>query len=112
MKKCYICFQPTNNQVCTCELANAHRSCILHWILLKGHAKCGGCNKTYKDSVILFVYYFFIKIYWDFCNLFYKLCIMLPPYDLYGNPFELEFSLLEHHLDNMNPLLEARFAAF
>lgn len=111
---CYICFQPTNNKVCTCELKYAHKYCIIKWIIKTGNVNCSGCNKVYNGIIIRFVYYGFIQVFYDFYRIFENILELMCTFDAYGTPFGIEEAILEYQLDQgeMPPLLQAGFAAF
>ena len=55
---CYICFEPTSVEVCTCELKHAHPLCIIRCIWSSGcgnsHLKCPGCLRSYRNLRVMF----------------------------------------------------------
>ena len=56
MHRCYVCFEPTSDTVCVCELMHAHPWCIIRCSLRGSssywdirHTKCPGCMRRYKS---------------------------------------------------------------
>lgn len=58
---CYICFEPTHAEVCTCELNHAHPWCVVRTIAASPagctrHHTCPACRRGYRSwTVVWFV---------------------------------------------------------
>lgn len=105
---CYICFESTGTEVCTCELRHAHPWCIVRTIWSSGagprHHACPGCRRGYRSwQVISFVALrraagWLVRL-WQTLAMCWHILAQAPPPGVHGQHLHLLDSSEERTLD-------------